>query len=79
MFYLNTINQKILNKAIFCGRFDYQKYMKEIEKAKIMLRIKMVEEVKIKVAMEEGILFKAMTKEEQTQFLERRKQKDSLK
>jgi hypothetical protein len=53
--------------------------MKEIEKAELMLRIKMMEEVKNKVPMEERILFKAMTKEEQTQFLERRKQKDSLK
>ncbi len=53
--------------------------MKEIEKAEIMLRIKMMEEVKNKVPMEERILFKAMTKEQQALFLERSKQKDSLK
>jgi|GEM_PF-4990662 hypothetical protein len=53
--------------------------MKEIEKARIMLKIKMIEEVKNKVPMEERILFKAMTKEEQILFLEQRKQKDSLK
>jgi hypothetical protein len=53
--------------------------MKEIEKAKLMLRIKMMEEVKNKVPMEERILFKALTKEEQILFIERSKQKDSLK
>jgi hypothetical protein len=53
--------------------------MKEIEKARIMLKIKMIEEVKNKVPMEERILFKSMTKEEQILFLEQRKQKDSLK
>ena len=53
--------------------------MKEIEKARIMLRIKMMEEVKNKVPMEERILFKAQTKEEQILNIERSKQKDSLK
>jgi hypothetical protein len=53
--------------------------MKEIEKARIMLKIKMMEEVKNKVPMEERILFKAMTKEEQILFIERSKQKDLLK
>ena len=53
--------------------------MKEIEKARRMLRIKMMEEVKNKVPMEERILFKAMTKEEQILFIERSKQKKPLK
>jgi hypothetical protein len=53
--------------------------MKEIEKARIMLRIKMMEEVKNKVPMEERILFKAKTKEEQILSMEQNKQKDSLK
>ncbi len=52
--------------------------MKEIEKARIMLRIKMMEEVKNKVPMEERILFKALTKEQQILFLERNKQKKPL-
>jgi hypothetical protein len=38
-----------------------------------------MEEVKNKVPMEERILFKALTKEEQILFIERSKQKDSLK
>jgi hypothetical protein len=53
--------------------------MKEIEKAELMLRIKMMEEVKNKVPMEERILFKAKTKKEQILSIEQRKQKDSLK
>jgi hypothetical protein len=53
--------------------------MKEIETARIMLRIKMMEEVKNKVPMEERILFKAKTKEEQILSMEQNKQKDSLK
>jgi hypothetical protein len=53
--------------------------MKEIEKARIMLKIKMMEEVKNKVPMEERILFKAMTKEEQILSIERSKQKKPLK
>ena len=52
--------------------------MKEIEKARIMLKIKMIEEVKNKVPMEERILFKALTKEQQILFLERIKQKKPL-
>jgi phosphosulfolactate synthase (CoM biosynthesis protein A) len=52
--------------------------MKEIEKAEMMLRIKMMEEVKNKVPMEERILFKAMTKEQQILFLEQIKQKKPL-
>jgi hypothetical protein len=52
--------------------------MKEIEKARIMLKIKMIEEVKNKVPMEERILFKAMNKEEQILFLERNKQKKPM-
>jgi hypothetical protein len=36
--------------------------MKEIEKAELMLRIKMMEEVKNKVPMEERILFKYKSK-----------------
>jgi hypothetical protein len=53
--------------------------MEQIEKAKIMLRIKMMEEVKNKVPMEERILFKALTKEEQMLFIEQSKQKKPLK
>ena len=37
--------------------------MEKIEKARIMLNIKMIEEVKNKVPMEERILFKELTKE----------------
>lgn len=47
--------------------------MEEIEKARIMLRIKMMQEVKNKIPMEERILFKALTKEQQILFLERYK------
>ncbi len=53
--------------------------MNEIEKARIMLRIKMMEEVKNKVPMEERILFKAKTKEEQILSIEQSKQKKPLK
>jgi hypothetical protein len=53
--------------------------MEEIEKARIMLRIKMMEEVKNKVPMEERILFKAKTKEEQILSTEHSKQKKPLK
>ena len=52
--------------------------MKEIDKARIMLKIKMIEEVKNKVPMQERILFKALTKEQQILFLERIKQKKPL-
>ena len=52
--------------------------MKEIEKARIMLKIKMMEEVKNKVPIEERILFKALPKEQQILFLERYKQKKPL-
>jgi hypothetical protein len=52
--------------------------MKEIEKATIMLNIKLMEEVKNKVPMEERILFKALTKEQQILSLERSKQKKPL-
>ena len=52
--------------------------MKEIDKARIMLKIKMIEEVKNKVPMEERILFKALTKEQQILFLEQSKQKKPL-
>jgi hypothetical protein len=38
--------------------------MEEIEKARRMLNIKMMEEVKNKVPLHERILFKAKTKEE---------------
>ncbi len=62
---------------------NYQDYkeeiMEDIEKARIMLRIKMMQEVKNKVPMEERILFKALTKEQQILFLERSKQKNPLK
>jgi hypothetical protein len=55
-----------------------KKYMKEIEKAELMLRIKMMEEVKNKVPMEERILFKARTKKQQTLSLEGDKQKKPM-
>jgi len=39
--------------------------MKEIEKAEIMLKIKMMEEVRNKVPMEERILFKDVSKQKE--------------